>query len=106
MQAGPPQVRGGTNISDEEMKRVKIVKDKFHGEWNYTSFPSHSSSEAFILCQLLTKARKAAERDNFTSKLKDELGQMLALLMPGISRTFGVSEKVIERRVEDEELWP
>ena len=29
----------GRKISDEEMKRVKIVKDKFHGEWNYTLLP-------------------------------------------------------------------
>jgi transposase len=29
----------GRKISDEEMKRVNIVKDKFHGEWNYTIVP-------------------------------------------------------------------
>ena len=30
----------GRKISDEEMKRLKIVKDKFHGEWNYTLLPA------------------------------------------------------------------
>ncbi len=30
----------GRKISNEEMKRVKIVKDKFHGEWNYTLLPA------------------------------------------------------------------
>jgi len=30
----------GQKISDEEMKRVNIVKDKFHGEWNYTIVPA------------------------------------------------------------------
>jgi len=30
----------GRKISDEEMKRVKIVKDKFHGEWNYAIRPT------------------------------------------------------------------
>jgi hypothetical protein len=30
----------GRKISDEEMKRVKIKKDKFHGEWNYTILPT------------------------------------------------------------------
>ena len=30
----------GRKISDEEMKRVKIVEDKFHGEWNYTIVPT------------------------------------------------------------------
>ena len=30
----------GRKISDEEMKRVNIVRDKFHGEWNYTIVPA------------------------------------------------------------------
>ncbi|HUP60360.1 MAG TPA: hypothetical protein VNA69_24835, partial [Thermoanaerobaculia bacterium] len=29
----------GKKISDAEMKALKIVKDKFHGEWNYTIHP-------------------------------------------------------------------
>lgn len=30
----------GRKISDEEMKRLKIVKDKFNCEWNYTILPA------------------------------------------------------------------
>jgi hypothetical protein len=30
----------GKKISEKEMSRVKIVKDKFRGEWNYTINPS------------------------------------------------------------------
>ena len=30
----------GRKISDDQMRRVKIVKDKFHGEWNYTIYPT------------------------------------------------------------------
>ena len=30
----------GRKIPDEEMKRVNIVQDKFHGEWNYTIVPA------------------------------------------------------------------
>ncbi len=30
----------GRKISDDEMKRVKIRKEKFHGEWNYTILPA------------------------------------------------------------------
>jgi len=30
----------GRKISDEEMKRVNVVQDKFHGEWNYTIVPA------------------------------------------------------------------
>jgi hypothetical protein len=29
----------GRKVSDEEMKRVKLKPDKFHGEWNYTISP-------------------------------------------------------------------
>lgn len=29
----------GTKITDREMKNLNIVKDKFHGEWNYTIKP-------------------------------------------------------------------
>jgi len=30
----------GRKISDEEMERVNLVKDRFHGEWNYTILPT------------------------------------------------------------------
>jgi hypothetical protein len=30
----------GKKITDAEMKRIRIVKDKFHGEWNYTIGPA------------------------------------------------------------------
>jgi hypothetical protein len=29
----------GIKISDEELAKVKIVRDKFHGEWNYSILP-------------------------------------------------------------------
>ncbi len=31
--------RTGRTVTDEEMERVKIVRDKFHGDWNYRIFP-------------------------------------------------------------------
>lgn len=30
----------GKTISDAEMNAIRIVKDKFHGEWNYTISPA------------------------------------------------------------------
>lgn len=30
----------GVKVSDEEMKRLHIVRDEFHGEWNYTIEPN------------------------------------------------------------------
>ncbi|MCP3966522.1 MAG: ISAzo13 family transposase [Lentisphaerae bacterium] len=29
----------GTEVSDEELAKVQIVRDNFHGEWNYTIIP-------------------------------------------------------------------
>jgi len=28
-------------VSDSEMQRVRLVKDEFHGEWNYTILPAN-----------------------------------------------------------------
>jgi len=30
----------GRDISNEEMQRVNLERDKFHGEWNYVINPS------------------------------------------------------------------
>jgi len=29
----------GIKILDEELDKINIVKDQFHGEWNYTIYP-------------------------------------------------------------------
>jgi hypothetical protein len=29
----------GIKVSDEELSKVNLVKDDFHGEWNYTIMP-------------------------------------------------------------------
>jgi hypothetical protein len=29
----------GVKVSDEELAKVKLTKDRFHGEWNYTISP-------------------------------------------------------------------
>jgi hypothetical protein len=36
----------GIIVSDEEMAAINIVRDEFHGEWNYTIFPSNQSDRA------------------------------------------------------------
>jgi Rhodopirellula transposase DDE domain len=33
----------GKTISDTEMKAIRIVKDRFHGEWNYTISPASNT---------------------------------------------------------------
>jgi len=98
----------GIRSAGDYINSIQKLSEKAYSalEWQANQFAGNILVPREELAVSLTKARKAAERESLTSKLKDDLGQMLALLMPGISRKFGVSEKVIERRVEDEELWP
>ena len=35
----PTLYESGIKVTDEELEQVNIVKDSFHGEWNYTIFP-------------------------------------------------------------------
>jgi hypothetical protein len=34
----------GIKVSDTEMEQLRLVEDRFHGEWNYTIFPRRSGS--------------------------------------------------------------
>ena len=36
----------GIVVSDEEMKAIDLIRDEFHGEWNYTINPRHHKYEA------------------------------------------------------------
>jgi hypothetical protein len=36
----------GITVSDEEMAAINIVRDEFHGEWNYTIHPSNNLDRA------------------------------------------------------------
>jgi len=33
-------------VSDEEMAEIDIVRDEFHGEWNYTIHPGNRPDRA------------------------------------------------------------
>ncbi len=32
----------GIKVPDEDFKKINLIKDKFHGEWNYTIRPDRS----------------------------------------------------------------
>jgi len=36
----------GITVSDEEMAEINIVRDEFHGEWNYTIHPGNRPDRA------------------------------------------------------------
>jgi hypothetical protein len=36
----------GIVVSDQDMAGINITRDAFHGEWNYTIYPSHQSIRA------------------------------------------------------------
>jgi len=40
----PNSTRNGIKVSDEELKRINIHRDKFHGEWNYQIRPRSASN--------------------------------------------------------------
>lgn len=33
----------GIKITDDELKKINLIKDSFHGDWNYTIAPKCSS---------------------------------------------------------------
>ena len=43
----------GTKGSDAEMDEINIVRDEFHGEWNYTIKPNNRSDRAVNYCRTL-----------------------------------------------------
>ena len=75
-------------------------------EWQSNQFAGLVLVPREELMVSVGKARRLAEKRNLTGKLKDEPGQLLALIAQRISREFGVSDQVIDRRVRDERLWP
>jgi transposase len=38
----------GRKVSDEELARVRLERDAFHGEWNYTILPTTTAADAVI----------------------------------------------------------
>ena len=40
----PASYPKGVSVSDEEIAALNIVRDDFHGEWNYTIAPTHQRS--------------------------------------------------------------
>jgi hypothetical protein len=36
----------GIVVSDDEMAAINIVRDSFHGEWNYTIYPRNHQVRA------------------------------------------------------------
>ena len=39
----------GTKVSDEELAALHLLRDAFHGEWNYTILPHTSSSSPQLI---------------------------------------------------------
>ena len=41
----PRQYKTGIKVSDEDLAEIHILKDDFHGEWNYTIIPDCMADE-------------------------------------------------------------
>jgi hypothetical protein len=38
----------GVKVSDAELAQVNLERDAFHGEWNYTIFPTPQSNDQVV----------------------------------------------------------
>ena len=87
---------------------IQTLSEKAYSalEWQANQFAGNILVPREALAESLIRAKKAAKRNSLAEKLKYDPGQLLALITPSISREYGVSERVIERRVRDESLWP
>ncbi len=45
----PGKYPKGRKITDDEMAKVRVVPDEFHGEWNYTLFPHRAKGDIRLL---------------------------------------------------------
>ncbi len=87
---------------------IQTLSEKAYSalEWQANQFAGNILVPREALAESLIRAKRAAKRNSLAEKLKSDPGQLLALITPSISREYGVSERVIERRVRDESLWP
>ena len=39
----------GIKVTDEELNTLHLIRDAFHGEWNYTFKPQDSASDGHVI---------------------------------------------------------
>ena len=96
-------------ISPEEWKSsVLNMADKEYRnfEWQANEFAGRLLVPRERLIVEVKKIYKLIEDSGIQQYLSDDPGAVLSRVSPVLCKPFGVSENVIERRVEREGLWP
>ena len=96
-------------ISPEEWKySVLNMADKEYRnfEWQANEFAGRLLVPRERLIVEVKKIYKIIEDGGIQQYLSDDPGAVLSRVSPVLCKPFGVSENVIERRVEREGLWP
>lgn len=95
--------------SIEEWKTFLISIPSFdygNYEWQANEFAGRLLVPRDELEKEIESAQKYIKQNNLSEYLKSEPKAVLASISPMISKTFGVSDTVIETRAEREMLWP
>jgi len=75
-------------------------------EWQANEFAGRLLVPREKLIAEIEKIYRTIEQSGMLRYLSDDPGAVLSRVSPVICKPFGVSENVIERRVEREDLWP
>jgi hypothetical protein len=94
--------------SNDYMKLMQNITEKAYNaiEWQANQFAGILLVPREELLMALKELKEIIIKENLTSKIKEDPDQMLVVVSPYISKRFGVSDKVVERRTRDENLWP
>ena len=97
----------GIRTAEDYIETIERMSEKAYTaiEWQANQFAGNVLVPRDELDVALQEAKRQLERESIASKLRDDPSQLLAILTPRVARRFGVSERVIERRVGDEQLW-
>jgi len=95
--------------SSEQWKRFVLqIPDDQYGNFEYQAneFAGRLLVPRGELIGQIEKATEYLRKNNLTRYLEDNPDAVLSSISPLISRQFGVSSGVIERRIDRERLWP
>jgi hypothetical protein len=98
----------GISTCDEWKKYVlELLEKEYRGyEWQANEFAGRLLVPRKILEKEIRKTLEVFDGGELIEHLKTDPEVVLAVISLSLAQPFGVSEEVIERRIEREALWP
>ena len=98
----------GMSTTDEWKDSVlALVEKEYKGyEWQANEFAGRLLVPHNVLKKQINETFKAQNSAPLHKYLESDTDVALALISNSLSQTFGVSDEVIQRRIEREGLWP